>query len=55
MPAPTETGQTLDLGTPLPFFLHNVLGIHTALGRVPLAVNADGYDWGGHSRRNSQQ
>lgn len=40
-----RTGQTFDLAGPLPFFLHNVLGIETGSGyqlRVPLAVNADG-------------
>ena len=39
------TGQTLDLKNPLPFFLHNVLGIHgedTHKLRVPLAVHPDG-------------
>ncbi len=40
-----QTGQTLDLAAPLPFFLHNILGIQTTNGfrlRVPLGVNADG-------------
>ena len=40
-----QSGQTLDLGNPLPFFLHNVIGIHTPNGhklRVPLALNDDG-------------
>lgn len=40
-----ETGQTLDVGEPIPFFLHNVLGIKTPLGwklRVPLSFNEDG-------------
>lgn len=40
-----RTGQQLDRGAPLPFFLHNVLGIDTGAGyrlRVPLAVDDDG-------------
>ncbi|MBA3765575.1 MAG: FIST C-terminal domain-containing protein [Acidobacteria bacterium] len=40
-----STGQTFDLNDPVPFFLHNVIGIDTEGGhklRVPLAVNADG-------------
>jgi hypothetical protein len=40
-----ESGQPFDKSDPLPFFLHNVLGIDTGSGyklRVPLAVNADG-------------
>jgi len=39
------TGQTLNRADPLPFFLHNILGIDTGDGhrlRVPLAVDADG-------------
>lgn len=39
------TGQTLDPAGPLPFFLHNILGIDTGYGlklRVPLKVEADG-------------
>lgn len=39
------TGQTIDRSAPLPFFLHNILGIDTGVGyqlRVPLAVNEDG-------------
>ncbi|HVL67481.1 MAG TPA: FIST N-terminal domain-containing protein [Vicinamibacterales bacterium] len=39
------TGQAFDRSAPLPFFLHNILGIDTGAGhrlRVPLAVNADG-------------
>jgi hypothetical protein len=39
------TGQRFDRAAPLPFFLHNVLGIDTGLGyrlRVPLAVHDDG-------------
>jgi hypothetical protein len=39
------TGQKLDLQDPLPFFLHNILGIETGAGhrlRVPLAVHEDG-------------
>lgn len=40
-----RTGQRFDRKEPLPFFLHNVLGVDTAEGhrlRVPLAINADG-------------
>ena len=40
-----KTGQTFDRADPIPFFLHNVLGIGTDGGyklRVPLAVHADG-------------
>lgn len=40
-----RTKQTFDRADPLPFFLHNILGIDTGAGyklRVPLAVNADG-------------
>lgn len=40
-----ETNQTFDENDPMPFFLHNILGIDTGDGhklRVPLAVNADG-------------
>lgn len=39
------TEQRLDRANPLPFFLHNILGIDTANGhrlRVPLVVNDDG-------------
>lgn len=39
------TGQTFDVGDPLPFFLHNVIGIETGTGhklRVPLVAHADG-------------
>jgi hypothetical protein len=39
------TGQKLDLKEPLPFFLHNVIGIRGSDGyrlRVPLAVQDDG-------------
>lgn len=39
------TGQAFDRANPVPFFLHNVLGIDTGAGyklRVPLAVNPDG-------------
>jgi hypothetical protein len=38
------TGQTFDPADPMPFFLHNVIGIDTGHGyklRVPLAVNPD--------------
>jgi hypothetical protein len=40
-----RTGQTLDRAAPLPFLLHNVLGIDTPDGhrlRVPLAIGEDG-------------
>lgn len=40
-----RTGQTFDRDDPVPFFLHNVLGIETGAGyklRVPLAVTSDG-------------
>jgi hypothetical protein len=40
-----KTGQRFDRNDPIPFFLHNVLGIDTGLGfklRVPLAVLEDG-------------
>lgn len=40
-----NTGQKFDRDDPIPFFLHNVLGIDTGSGyklRVPLAVLADG-------------
>lgn len=39
------TGQTLDTANPLPFFLHNILGIESGGNyrlRVPLGVNEDG-------------
>ncbi|HEX6374064.1 MAG TPA: FIST N-terminal domain-containing protein [Longimicrobium sp.] len=39
------TGQAFDHAQPIPFFLHNVLGVESADGyrlRVPLAVEADG-------------
>ncbi len=39
------TSQQFDSTDPLPFFLHNILGIDTGSGhrlRVPLAVNTDG-------------
>lgn len=39
-----ETGQPFDRDDPLPFFLHNVIGIETPNGhrlRVPLAINPD--------------
>lgn len=39
------TGQALDAADPLPFFLHNILGIETPAGfklRVPLALGEDG-------------
>lgn len=40
-----STGQQFDPENPVPFFLHNILGIETSAGyklRVPLAVRADG-------------
>ncbi|MBA2664269.1 MAG: FIST C-terminal domain-containing protein [Bradymonadaceae bacterium] len=40
-----ESGQHFDPRAPLPFFLHNILGIATADGdrlRVPLSIEADG-------------
>ena len=40
-----QTNQKFDRKDPLPFFLHNILGIDTGSGyklRVPLAVNEDG-------------
>lgn len=39
------TGQRLDLDAPIPFFLHNILGIDTGTGyrlRVPLQILPDG-------------
>ena len=39
------TGQQLDRAAPLPFFLHNILGIATEAGfqlRVPLSIGDDG-------------
>jgi hypothetical protein len=39
------TGQNLDITDPLPFFLHNVIGIDMGIGyklRVPLSLTADG-------------
>ena len=41
----SATGQAFDMADPLPFFLHNVLGINTGVGyklRVPLSVEEDG-------------
>jgi hypothetical protein len=40
-----RTGQRLDRAAPIPFFLHNILGIETGAGyrlRVPLAVDSSG-------------
>ncbi len=40
-----QTGQKLDRAAPIPYFLHNIIGIETSTGhrlRVPLAINADG-------------
>ena len=39
------TKQNFDQKAPIPFFLHNVIGLHTSSGyklRVPLSINADG-------------
>lgn len=39
------TGQHLDTADPLPFFLHNIIGIESGSGfrlRVPLGIGADG-------------
>lgn len=39
------TGQKLDRKDPLPFFLHNIVGVETSSGyrlRVPLAIGLDG-------------
>ncbi|MBA3460863.1 MAG: FIST C-terminal domain-containing protein [Deltaproteobacteria bacterium] len=39
------TSQQIDRSAPLPFFLHNILGIETPAGyrlRVPLSIDADG-------------
>ena len=41
----SATGQRFDRDEPVPFFLHNVLGVESAAGyrlRVPLAVGEDG-------------
>jgi hypothetical protein len=40
-----ETNQNLEIDAPIPFFLHNVIGIRSSAGhwlRVPLAVEQDG-------------
>jgi len=40
-----QTGQTFNRADPLPFFLHNVIGIETGDGqklRVPISLNEDG-------------
>ena len=40
-----QTGHVLDRSNPIPFFLHNILGIVTGSAhrlRVPLAIDADG-------------
>ena len=40
-----QTHQNFDQTNPIPFFLHNVIGLHTSSGyklRVPLAINPDG-------------
>jgi hypothetical protein len=40
-----KTGQSLNPASPVPFFLHNVLGIETPAGyrlRVPLSIDQDG-------------
>ena len=39
------TGQKLDIADPMPFFLHNIIGVESGGDyrlRVPLSVNADG-------------
>lgn len=39
------TGQALDVASPIPFFLHNILGVESGGGlrlRVPLGINTDG-------------
>jgi hypothetical protein len=41
----TATGQSLDRAAPIPFFLHNILGVETGVShrlRVPLAIQEDG-------------
>lgn len=41
----TATGQTFDSGNPLPFFLHNIVGVKMENGhklRVPLGVSGEG-------------
>ncbi len=41
----STTGQSLDRGEPIPFFLHNVLGVESTEGyrlRVPLSISAEG-------------
>jgi hypothetical protein len=41
----SATSQTFDRNNPIPFFLHNVVGVKTAEGhklRVPLGVGSDG-------------
>jgi hypothetical protein len=41
----SSTGQAFDRGEPVPFFLHNVLGVESPEGyrlRVPLSVDEDG-------------
>lgn len=40
-----SSGQTLDVNAPIPFFLHNIIGIETPFGyklRVPLAFQENG-------------
>lgn len=40
-----QTQQNFDQANPIPFFLHNVIGLHTSNGyklRVPLAIHPDG-------------
>lgn len=40
-----KTGRPFDVAQPVPFFLHNILGIDTGSGyklRVPLSINPDG-------------
>jgi hypothetical protein len=41
----SATRQAFDRGQPMPFFLHNIIGVHTEQGyklRVPLGVNSEG-------------
>jgi hypothetical protein len=41
----TNTGQTFDHADPLPFFLHNIVGVKTEEGhrlRVPLGISSEG-------------
>ena len=45
--AESDRARPIDKATPLPFFLHNILGIGPRAGhklRVPLAIGDDGSD-----------